>query len=165
MKKCIYFLVSLLFFSCDKIPGVNNIALPPESSNYSEKQGLLVEKYTYPKDTINLLGDNYLIADAWVSHNFKNRTSKEINLDYLVFFCSFKNIKTNEYFIDQTKGDIFAVLEHNIDSYGHGFEGLGKKYSHYSIFFKDKNIENLPDTIKIFVKNRKETKELNFYKY
>lgn len=77
MKKYIYLLISLSFFSCDKIPGVNNIALPPESSDYSEKQGLLVEKYTYPKDTINLLGDNYQVTDAWVSHNFKNREGKK----------------------------------------------------------------------------------------
>ena len=147
------------------MPGVKNIALPPENSAYSEKNGLLVERYTYPKDTIDILGDNYLISDAWVSYNFKNRTSKEINLDYLVFFCSFKNIQTNEYFIDQTKGDIYDVLSHNVDSRGQGFEGLGYKFSNYSLFFKDKNIKNLPDTIMIFVKNGQGSKTLNLYKY
>jgi len=164
MKNFILLLL-LVFISCDKIPGISDVALTPESSSYSEKNGLLIERYTYPNDTVHIFGNKYIIADAWVTHNFIKRTSKEVKLDYVVFFCSFKNIHTNEYFIDTTLGDFDHVLSHNVDSYGHGFEGLGKKFRHYKLTFIDNEIKNLPDTLEIYVQNGQEKNTLSFYKY
>lgn len=160
MKKLFYFILFIFIVSC-----VGGYSGAPENSSYSEKNNLLVERYTYPQDTIAIFNYKYKIVDAWISHNFTRSYSKEINFNYLVFFCSFKNTMTNEYFINQTKGDVFDLISHNLEDKGFGFEGLGNEFSNFSIFIEDKNIENLPDTIKIFVKNGKETKILNFYKY
>lgn len=160
MKRFIYFISFFFIVSC-----VGGYSGAPENSSYSEKNNLLVERYTFPPDTVTIFNDQYRIVDAWVSNNFKQRNSKEINFNYLVFFCSFKNTVTNEYFINQTKGDVFDLISHNLEDNGFGFEGLGNEFSNFSIFLKDKNIENLPDTIKIFVKQGKEIKTLNFYKY
>jgi len=165
MKKIFYFIFIYSFFSCDKLPGVSDVSLTPENSSYSEKNGLLVERYTYPNDTIVIFGKQFKIADAWVTHNFKKRNSRQINFEYLVFFCSFKNINTNEYYVDTTLGDFNEILSHNVESYGHGFEGLGKKFSHYNLLFKDKNINKLPDTLKVYVNQGQGIKTLNFYKY
>jgi hypothetical protein len=159
----ILFLFAIL--SCDRIPGFNNYALPPEHSSYSEKNKLLVERYTYPRDTCEIFDEKYRIVDAWLSHNFTNSSAKAVNLNYLVFFCTFKNLRTNEYFIDQTKGDVLSLFSNNLANNGFGFEGLGTKFSNFAVFLKDKKVENAPDTIKIFLKQGNKTKTLNFYKY
>ncbi len=153
----------MIFNNKIRFPFTNQFPSTPKSSKYSEVNGLLVKKYSIPKDTINIFDENYRVVDAWVSHNFTNSKKEKINKNYLKFLCTFENIRTKEKFIDQTKGNVLNLISHNTNSFSYGFNGVGKDFSHLTLFFDDKNIENLPDTIKIFVKNEKETKVLNFY--
>ncbi|WP_415060472.1 hypothetical protein [Flavobacterium sp.] len=164
MKNKLIFFFIVCFVSCDKIPGISDIALTPESSHYSEKNNLLIERYTYPNDTIKIGRSSFIITDAWISHNFKKRSYIDINKEYVKFFCTFKDIETNNYFI----GYPLESIKNSIRNDAHGFEGIGSKFQHYCFFIEEKNKEKLPDTIKLFINNDNKSsniKTLSFYKY
>ncbi len=147
---------------------VGDMATTPESSCYSEKNNLLIERYTYPKDTLKIVDDYYIITDVWVSHNFKKRSSDEINKNYVWFFCTFKNIKTGEYFLNNSKESPIYSFTNSVTGGSHGFSGLGGKFENYTFSFKEKNSKLLPDTITITIINaydKTKEKSIQFFKY
>lgn len=103
-----YFYLSFLLisFGCEKLPGVSDVPLTPASSQYSKSNKLLINTYSLPKDHVKILGNNYIICDAWTSYNFKSKSDKRINKESRAFYCTFLNINTNEKFINFTENNV-----------------------------------------------------------
>lgn len=88
-------LIFLVFFiKINFIPFTKDFARIPNSSLYSEQNGLLVSRFQTPDFVFEIGQNNYKIIDAWASYNFTDNTNTEVRDDIILIILKLKNIST-----------------------------------------------------------------------
>ena len=144
-KTLLYLIINIIFFSC---VGPDYTSLP-QSIKDAKKYNLLYDIYLPNKKSVMINETEYIINDAFTTTKFNSTKDKTINKNVFTFVFKLKNSKTGEKF--EYDCDVNWNDYINFNS-----ENGGIHDSNLSISYKDSEIRNKLDTIKIgFLDNRK----------